>query len=115
MAESVHVWLAAARYSRWTDGSGQAWALAGGPRLPCAICFEDLLAPLKSGSGPGVVVHRSEADDSDASHQLTSMSNVLCSSGEWILLFLHKHIVSKRTDNIRRNRGPRRQSRTFKT
>lgn len=76
-----------------TDGSDQAWALAGGPRLPCAICFEDLSEPPKSGSGLGIVVPRREADKSGTSHQLLSLSNVSSSSREWTLLFLQKHIA----------------------
>lgn len=68
-------WQQQDRHSR-TDGPGQAWALAGCPRLPCAICFEDLLALLKAGSGLGGVVHRSEADESGTNHQIISMSNV---------------------------------------
>lgn len=75
-----------------TDGSGQAWALAGCPRLPCAICFEDLVVPPKAGSGPGEVRRRSEADERSTNHrQLISTSNVWSSSREQTPLSLTKH------------------------
>lgn len=75
-----------------TVGSGQAWALAGCPRLPCAICFEDLFVPPKAGSGPSDVQRRSEADEHSTNHhQLISMSNVLSSSREQTPLSLTKH------------------------